>query len=178
MLFLVAAQMLAHRRMDTVAADQRIAAECFAGLQPDLDAVRVLRHRRDARAKAPGLRWDRIEQDLDQVGAMDVVHRRAVTGGRFVAERRLVQHAAGAQVAVIVGLRLDADGADRGFEADLAQHDRGIAGDLDAGADLGHHLGLLQHQRVDAVMAQRNGSGQPANTAARDQNAHGRLRPL
>jgi len=157
-LFLDASQMLAHHRMDAVAADQHVAAYCFAGLQADLDAVLVLGHLGAARAETFGRGRDRIEQDLDQVGAMDIVHRGAVARRRFVAERRFVQHAAAAQVAIIVGLRLDADGADRRFKADLAQHDRGVAGDLDAGADFVHDLGLLEHQRVDALMTQRNRS--------------------
>jgi hypothetical protein len=65
-LLLVAAQMLAHHRMDAVAADQRVGTQGFAGLQTHLDAIPVLRHRRAARAEAFGLSRDRIEQDLDQ----------------------------------------------------------------------------------------------------------------
>ena len=178
MLLLVAAQMLAHHRMDAVAADQRVGAQGFAGLQTHLDAIPVLRHRRAARAEALRLSRDRIEQDLDQIGAMDVVHRRAVAPGRLVAKRRLVQHAAGAQVAVIVGLRLDADGADRLLKADFAQHDRGIARDLDARADFGHDFGLLQHQRVDAMVPQCNRRRQTANTPTRDNDAHDCLHPI
>ena len=52
MFFLVAAQMLAHHRMDAVAADQRIGAQDLAGLQAHLDAIPVLRHRRAAGAEA------------------------------------------------------------------------------------------------------------------------------
>ena len=113
MLLLVAAQMLAHHRMDAVAADQRVGTQVLAGLQRTSTPSLSCDTADAARAEALRLRRDRVEQDLDQVGAMDVVHRRAVAPRRFVAERGLVQHSAGAQVAIIVGLRLDADGADR-----------------------------------------------------------------
>ena len=42
MLFFFAAQMLAHHRMDAVAADQHVAANFLAVLQRHLDAVLVL----------------------------------------------------------------------------------------------------------------------------------------
>ena len=158
--------------MDAVAADQHVAAHLLAGLQRHLDAVLVLRHGDAARAELLCFRRHRVEQELDQVGAMDVVHRRAVAPRRFVAERRLVEHLAGAQIAIVIGLRLDADGAHRRFEPEFAQHDRGIGGDLDAGADLVQHRRLLEHQRVDTLMAQRNRSSQSANTAACDEYAH------
>ena len=144
--------------MDAVAADQHVAANLLAGLQRHLDAVLVLRHGDAARAEAFGLWRNGVEQQLDQVGAMDVVHRRAVAAGRLVAERGLVEHVAGAQIAIVIGLRLDADRAHAGLEAELAQHDCRIGGDLDAGADLVHDRRLLQHQRVNALMAQRNRS--------------------
>ena len=69
-----------------------------------------------------------------------------------------VEHAARAQIPIIIGLRLDADGSHRGLEPELAQHDRSIGGDLDAGSDLVQHRRLFEHQCVDTLMAQRNRS--------------------
>ena len=135
-----------------------VGAQGFAALQTDLDAILVLRDRHAARAEPLCFARNGIEQHLDQIGAVNVVHRSAVARSRLVAERRLIQHPAGAQIAIIIGLRLDADRAHRGLQPQFPQHDRRIGGNLDAGADLGQHLGLLQHQRVDALMAQRNRS--------------------
>ncbi len=89
---------------------------------------------------------------------MNVVHRRAIAPRRFIAERSLVEHLAGAQIAIVIGLRLGAEGTHSRLEPEFAQHDRRIGGDLDAGADLVQHRRLFEHERVNALMAQRNRS--------------------
>src|ERR1700693_2977607 len=75
-----------------------------------------------------------------EIGAMDVVHRRAIAARGLITERRLIKQSPGAQIAIVVGLGFDADGTHGGFEPKLAEHDRGIAGDLNAGADLVQHF--------------------------------------
>ncbi len=109
---------------------------------------------------------------------MNVVHRRAIAAGGLIAERSLVEHLAGAQIAIIIRLRLGAEGTHSRLEPEFAQHDRGIGGDLDAGADLVEHRGLLQHHYVDALMTQRNRSSQTPDASTRDDDAHDCLRPF
>jgi hypothetical protein len=82
------------------------------------------------------------------------------------------------QIAIVIGLRLDADRAHRGFEPELAQHDRSIAGDLDAGADLVQPLRLLEHESLDPVMTQGDRGGQPTDSAASYEHSHGSPPPL
>ena len=101
-LFLRAPQMLAHERVDSVSANQGIAAKNLARLQPDFDAGCVLRDAGAFRIQMKRIRRQRIDQNLHKVGTMKVVKRRAVTHRRLVAKRRGVQHLAGMEVAIVV----------------------------------------------------------------------------
>ena len=68
--------------------------------------------------------------------------------------------------------RVDIDRhAARGFaDAEIIEGVEGVGPELDAGADLAQLRGLLQHQRADALLGQRQCRGQAADAAAGDED--------
>jgi hypothetical protein len=75
-------------------------------------------------------------------------------------------------------LWFDAGGSHGGFKSELAEHNRGIAGDLDAGTDFAQHFCLFENKRFDPLMTQCNRSSQSADATTGNQYAHGSSPPL
>jgi len=103
---------------------------------------------------------------------MNIIHRRAVALGRLIAERSLIKQASSAQIEIIVGLGFDADGAHGRFEPEFAEHDRGIAADLNARTDLAKYFCLLENKHFDPMMPQRNCRRQSAYATTSYEHAH------
>ncbi|MDT4856042.1 hypothetical protein FQZ97_904170 [compost metagenome] len=158
--------------MDAVRADHRVGLDDLAGLEDHAGPLGVLRDRGAFGAQAHGVARQRAVEQGDEVGAVHVVHERAVALRRLCTQRCEVEQAARVQVAVVVALGHRGDLRQRGLEAELAQHQRAVGRDLHAGADLGHLRGTLQHNRVDAVMPQRQRCRQAANAATHNENLH------
>jgi hypothetical protein len=97
---------------------------------------------------------------------------------RFVSKRSLIKQAPGAQISIVVGLGFDADGLHRRFQPELAQHDRGVAGNLDAGADLVQPFCLFEHKHLDPLMTQRNCRRQSTNATTCYEHSHSSSPPL
>jgi hypothetical protein len=75
-------------------------------------------------------------------------------------------------------LRLDPNRADRIFQAEFAQDDRRIGGDLNAGADLRQHFGLFEDDGFDALMPQCDRDSESTDTAACNEYTHGYVSAL
>ena len=158
--------------MDAVGADDRIRLDHLACVQRHARLAGVLGDRGALGAQPHGAGGQCGMQQIDEVGAVHVVHERAVAARRFLAERREVQEPAGRQVAVVVAFGHGGNGRQGRLQPQLAQHQRAVGGDLDARADLAQLGGALQHNRLDPVMAQGEGGGEATDAAANDHNSH------
>ena len=167
---LLAEHLPAHRRMDAVGADENVAGRGAAIGERDRDAVRVLIEALDARAEAEAFLAEAAEQDVEQVGAVRGVVRRAEMRLRPLAERRVVEAIAGVPGAIVAAFRTVDDARQRIAEPERPQDARRVAADLEAGADLGEGRRLLEQFGLDAALAQRQQRRDAADAAARDQD--------
>ena len=149
----LAEQLLADHRVDAVGGDQHMAVQVVAVFHMHGDAVVVLGEAGAVHPEPHRLGGQGVGENLDQVGAVDVVQRRAPALRAFLAQRRHVQQLAVADITHVERLRDHRLGRHGLLQTELAQHHRTVAGDLDAGADLGKLRGLFNDGRVDALVA-------------------------
>ncbi len=80
------------------------------------------------------------------------VIRRSETRLRLLAERRIVQPVAALPRPIVTPFRIVSDARQHVAEAECPQDSRGIAADLQAGADLGERSRLLEQLGLDAAL--------------------------
>ncbi|MNN70968.1 hypothetical protein D3C81_1868630 [compost metagenome] len=105
---------------------------------------------------------------------MHVVHRRAIACGSFRSERRVVELASGGQVTVVVTVRLCSHGGHGGLQAQFAQDQAAIAGDLNACTNLRQFSRLLQNHGIYAMLPQRDCRAQTTDTSPHNNDSHAR----
>ena len=139
--------------MDAVGADQHMAVQIVAVLDVHGDAVVVLGEAGAMHPETHRLGGQGVGENLDQVGAVNVVQRRPPAAGAFFAQRGHPQQLAVADITHIERTGDHRLRRHRLLQAQLTQHHRAVGGDLDAGADLGELRGLFDDGRVDALVA-------------------------
>ena len=165
----------ANRRMDAVRADQDVAG--VDGLGPGFlhrelhlpGVLGVAAHggvgaQRDARVRLRGL-----DQDAQQVAAMDVVVGKAVCLAHGGAQGRTGDAPAGAPMAELGTLRQEAPGVKPLRQPQVVQHAAGVGAQLNAGAHLAEHRRLLEHRRLAADPGQAERRRHSPNAAAGDE---------
>jgi predicted ArsR family transcriptional regulator len=105
---------------------------------------------------------DLVEQDLVEVGAVQVVVGRAVVALVRLRERDLVQQLAGVVAPELVFLRLDADAVERVAQPQVVEHLHRVGALLDTGADLAELRRLLEDAHLEAALHQAGGGGEAA----------------
>ena len=158
----------AHRRVDAVGADQYVARELCAVRQPDGDLVRGLRESLDARIEPEAFISDPTEQNVEQIGAVGVIVRRAELCLRTCAQRGIIEAVAIIPGAIVTSLHADAR---QGLvESERAQDAGGVGAELDAGADLAERFGLLEKLSIDAASPHRQEGREATDAAAGDKH--------
>ncbi len=111
-------------------------------------------------------------EHVNQVGAMNVVHRRTIALGCFRAERRKIQSAASDQIAVVKCIGLRGNGSKVCLNAQFTQQKCAIACYLYAGAYLRQFFRLLENYRVYAVVPQRQRRTKSSDARAYNDHSH------
>ena len=156
--------------MDSVGADEDVASGGAAIGKRDGDAIRVLLEAIDMGIQPEACIAEAAEKHVEQIGAMDVVVRRTEVRLCPRAERRVVETVAIIPGAVVPSLGIDRHARQCLAEAERAQNPRGIGADLDASANLAKGFSLLEQQRLDAALPERQRGGDAADATAGDED--------
>jgi len=165
---LLAEQRGAHRRIDTVSADQDVSRDVRAVLEPTLDAVALVVQPDQAVAEVNAFGREARRDDREQVGAVNSQMGRAV---EFLApriERRALQRAAVMPAPLMCAERPHCLAVEPLAEAESIQDAYRVRRHIDTAADLGELGRLLIDLDVEAGLAQRHRGGEAAEAGADD----------
>ena len=120
-----------------------------------------------------------VQQDLMEIGAVQVIVGRAVVALVRLGERDLVQELAGVIAPELVLLRLDSHLVERVAQPEVVEHLDGVGALLDARADFAELRRLLVDAHLEAAFHKTGRGRQAAETCAGDQHLsrHGCQRP-
>ena len=111
-----------------------------------------------------------LQQHAVQVAAMDHGVGVLVAGAEFFAEVDMGDLAIGQRIHQAELVDINRHRPRRLADAQPIETVEGVGPELDAGADLAQLRRLLQHQRGNVLLRQRQRCGQAADAAARDEN--------
>jgi hypothetical protein len=156
--------------VDAVRADQDVARDNPAVGERHGHSVLVLLEGLDPRVQVNSGVAEGINQNVEQVGAVNLVVRRAEMHLRLFAERGPEDALASVPGTVVPPLRVDGDARQRSAQTQRAEYPRRVCTKLDAGADLPKCFRLLEQKGVDATLPQRERGRDATDAAAGDQD--------
>ncbi len=163
---LLAEQLGAHRRVDAVGADQHIAGDPRAVVEPCLDFRALVGEADQPVAEMHPLGRKARGDHRQQIGAVNGDVRRAVKCFALRVERRLLQGAPVLPAALVGPERADALAVETRPEAEPPQHARRIRTHVDAAADLRQLGRLFVDLDREPGLVQRHGGAEAAKAAA------------
>jgi len=161
--------------VNAIRADHGVATNHFAILQRDVGAFVVLGYRRNLCPQPDHIGRHGLREQVDQVGAVDVIEQRAVTCLGLLAQRSHVQETPRRQFEVVKALRHGRNARQRRLKPQFPQHDRAVRSDLDARSDLRQLRCALQYNRLDAVAQQRQSGREPTNASSSNYDSHAKF---
>ena len=168
----LAGDVLSDHRVDSVHADQQVAARLATVGEADRDGVSFLLHGHAASAECHVLIPDGGVKRIMEIGPVHVVERSAPASDRCVCQRQPGEQGAVPPIAVVPRARNDANSAERISEPKAVQHPHSVGTDRETCAHLTKHRGLLVDVDIETGLTQRQGGRQPADPSAGDEHAH------
>ena len=172
-----AEQQVADGRVDAVGAHQQLELDVGAVAEPGLDVVAAVGQIGELVAEMDPVGGQRVGQGGEQVGTVDLVLGVAEGGLQRCRQRRAQQGAAVVKAPLMPGQRRHPGLGQLLGQPEAVQHPCGVGADLQAGAYLAQHRGLLVDLDLEAGLQQRQG-GAEAPDAAADDADRGPVRPL
>jgi hypothetical protein len=158
--------------VDAVGADEQVTARGASVGEAGGDRRAVLLDGNAAGAERNVRVADGGAQRIVEIRPVQAVGGRAPARHRYLGKRHLGEEGAALPVPRVHRERNDADGAERVGQPQPVQDLDGVGADRHARTDLAQDAGLFVDVGVEASLTQGQGGGQPANPAARDEDAH------
>jgi hypothetical protein len=156
--------------MDAVGADQDVARDNPAVGERHDHPVPVLLEALDARIQMDAGVTEGVDQNVEQVGSVNLVVGRAEMCLCLLAERGPEDALAGVPGTVVSPLRVDGDARQRLAQPQGPEYPGRIRTELDPGSDLPKGVSLLEQLGVDAPLPECESGGNSTDAATRDQD--------
>src|SRR6516165_463925 len=156
--------------MDSVRTNEDIAGSNGPIGERDRDTVCVLLETVDVRVEAEARFAEAAEEDIEQISAVGVIVRRTEISLRPLAERGPVEAVAIIPGPVVPSLGIDRHTRQCVTEAERPENACCIGAELNAGSNLSESLCLLEQERFDSALPERQRRSDAADPAARDQD--------
>jgi hypothetical protein len=156
--------------VDAVRADQDVACDSPAVGDRHGQPVPVLLESLDARIQMDAGVTEGMDQNVEQVGAVNLVVGRAKMCLCPLAERGSEDALAGVPGTVVSPLRVDGDARQRLAQPQGPEYPGRIRTELDAGSDLPRGVRLLEQLGVDAPLPECESGGNSTDAATGDQD--------
>ena len=158
--------------MDAVGANHDIGVSDRAVLESHLDAICMLGQADASMIKMKDSVGDRRGENVEQLGAMEIVIWRSEVALAGVGERLARDYAAVVPSVDDDRARAHSEAAERLCEAEATQDSRRVGTYLDAGADFAQFSGLLEDLDLESGARERQRGGESTDPGADYDDSH------